>query len=327
MKVSLNWLREFVDLPDDVPALCELLTFAGVEVENVETRGVTTDKVVVAQVQSSEKHPNADRLSVCSVNDGSGQPRQIVCGAKNYQIGDKVPLALPGAELPGGFKIKIGKLRGVESQGMLCSAKELNLGGDAAGLMILPRDAQVGTPMQQLFPAETVLEVEVTPNRPDLLSHLGMARELAALSRQPLRIPPVEPIPGETTGGIGVALSAGEDCPFYTARKITGVKIGPSPDWICARLESVGLRPINNVVDITNYVMLEHGQPLHAFDAAKIEGNIHARTAVEGETFLALDGETYVLKPNHMIIADRRRALAIAGVMGGEDGGVTEETG
>ncbi|MCX6966166.1 MAG: phenylalanine--tRNA ligase subunit beta [Verrucomicrobia bacterium] len=328
MKVSLNWLKEFVELPADVAALSELLTKAGVEVEGIETRGCTIAKVVVAQILESVPHPNADRLSVCKVAEGGAEPRQIVCGAKNYKVGDKVPLALPGAVMPGDFTIKVGKLRGVESQGMMCSAKELGLAEEAEGLLLLPADSVVGTPLTELFPAETVLDVEVTPNRPDLLCHLGMAREIATLLGKPLHIP--EAI--RATAGTGsqptaeITLEAPDACPFYSARRIRGVKVGPSPAWLRAKLESIGIRSINNIVDVTNYVMLELGQPLHAFDLAKLQGGIRVRRAAEGEAFLALDGKTYPLAPRHLVIADQQRAVAIAGVMGGEESGVTEAT-
>ncbi|MEI8233937.1 MAG: phenylalanine--tRNA ligase subunit beta [Verrucomicrobiota bacterium] len=328
MKVSLNWLKELVEIPADVAALCELLTKAGVEVEGIETRGCAVEKVVVAQVLESLQHPNADRLSVCKVADGSAEPRQIVCGAKNYKVGDKVPLALPGAVMPGDFKIKVGKLRGVESAGMMCSAKELGLAEDAEGLLILPPESVVGTPLTELFPAETILDVEVTPNRPDLLSHVGMAREIATLLGSPLTLPAAI----LATAGTGsqaaddIALEAPEACPFYTARRVRGVKVGPSPAWLRGKLEAVGLRSINNIVDVTNYVMLELGQPLHAFDLALLNGGIRVRHAAPGETFLALDGKPYSLAPRHLVIADSRRALAIAGVMGGEESGVTEAT-
>ncbi|HEY6839772.1 MAG TPA: hypothetical protein VI114_01030, partial [Chthoniobacterales bacterium] len=191
MKLSVFWLKEFLPLTQTIPEIVEALTFAGVEVEGVQQRGGDFDKVIVGQIESFEPHPNADRLSVCRVNDGSTLLRQVVCGAKNFRAGDKVPLALPGAVLPDGMKIKVSKLRGVESEGMLCSARELNLAEDAAGLLILPGDAPIGVPLSDIFPPDTVLEVEVTPNRPDLLSHYGIARELAAL----LDLPPAK-LPG-----------------------------------------------------------------------------------------------------------------------------------
>ena len=325
MKVSLNWLNELVEIPADVAALSDLLTKAGVEVEGIETHGCTIDKVVVAQILESVQHPNADRLSVCKVNDGTAT-RQIVCGAKNYKVGDKVPLALPGAVMPGDFKIKVGKLRGVESEGMMCSAKELGLPEGEDGLLILPADSVVGTPITQLFPAETVLDVEVTPNRPDLLCHVGMAREIATLLGKPLTLPEAILATAGTASQptADITLEAVEACPFYSARRIRGVKVGPSPAWLRAKLESIGIRSINNIVDVTNYVMLELGQPLHAFDLAKLNGGIRVRMAAEGEQFLALDGRTYTLAPRHLMIADQKHAVAIAGVMGGEDSGVTE---
>src|SRR5712692_1726058 len=189
MKFSVNWLREFVDLPRNPEEIAELLTRAGVETENIETRGAKIDKVIAAQITASSRHPNADRLTVCEVDDASGTKRQIVCGATKYKVGDKVPLALPGAKLPNGLEIKKSKLRGVESEGMLCSAKELGFGEDAAGLLILSPEAKVGAPIADLFPNDTILDVEITPNRGDLLSHFGLAREISALVGQPLRLP------------------------------------------------------------------------------------------------------------------------------------------
>ncbi|CAN5407622.1 phenylalanine--tRNA ligase subunit beta [soil metagenome] len=324
MKFSLNWLGEFVELPNDTAQLCDLLTLAGVEIEGIEEHGANFGRIVVAEITSSKQHPNADRLSVCQVEDGSGQPRQIVCGAKNYKVGDKVPLAQPGAILPGDFKIKASKLRGVESQGMLCSAKELGLAEDAAGLLILSADARVGAPISELFPADTILDVEITPNRSDLLSHYGLAREIAALTQKTLRALDIAAPP--TNAGEEVAISAPNECPFYSARRIANITVGPSPAWIRAKLEAVGLRAINNIVDITNFVMLELGQPLHAFDADKLQGGINVRLAEPDEKFLALDGRTYQLTSKNMLIADAARGIAIGGVMGGEDTGVTEST-
>jgi phenylalanyl-tRNA synthetase beta chain len=285
MKLSLSWLNEFLPLTQSVPEIVEALTFAGIEVEDVQQRGADFDKVIVAQIDSFEPHPNADRLSVCRVNDGSSLPRQVVCGAKNFRAGDKVPLALPGALLPSGVKIKASKLRGVESEGMLCSSKELNLAEDAAGLLILPGDVPVGAPLSGIFPPDTVLEVEVTPNRPDLLSHYGIARELAALlNLPPAKSPKTSAAPGKLREDSGlVRLEAPDGCPFYAARVIRGIRVEQSPAWLRQKLEAAGFRSINNVVDITNYVLLEMGQPLHAFDLAKIGGGIVVRKASEGE--------------------------------------------
>jgi phenylalanyl-tRNA synthetase beta chain len=327
MKFSVNWLREFVELPSSVEELAELLTLAGIEIEGIEKRGADFDNVVVAQINASAQHPNADRLSVCQVDDGSGQPRQIVCGAKNYKVGDKVPLALPGAVLANDLKIKPSKLRGVESQGMLCSPSELGLSQDSDGLLILSPDAKIGEPIASLFPEDTILDVEITPNRGDLLSHFGLAREISALVGQPLRSPSQAPA-GDAPAlqKKGIQISAPEACAFYSARRIENIKVGPSPDWLRAKLEAVGLRSINNIVDITNFVMLEIGQPLHAFDADKLTGPINVRLAHEGEKFLALDGKTYSLGERDLVIADDVRAVGIAGVMGGEDTGVTDST-
>src|SRR5207244_11473328 len=279
MKFSVNWLREFVESPPSIDALAELLTMSGVEIEAIEKRGADFDCVVVAQIIESKPHPNADRLTVCVVDDGSGTKRQIVCGAKNYKVDDKVPLALPGAELTGGLKIRASKLRGVESEGMLCSAKELGVAEDAAGLLILSPEAKIGAPIRDLFPPDTVLDVEITPNRGDLLSHFGLAREIAALTNKTA-------VAAAVTGGRtkqsnagdggrdnkGVVISALRECPFYSARRIENVRVGPSPDWLRAKIESVGIRSINNVVDISNYVMLELDQPTHAFAADKLAG-------------------------------------------------------
>jgi phenylalanyl-tRNA synthetase beta chain len=328
MKLSLNWLKELLPLSQSVPEIVETLTFAGVEVEGVQQRGADFDKVIVAQIESFEAHPNADRLSVCRVNDGSGLPRQVVCGAKNFRPGDKVPLALPGALLPGGAKIKASKLRGIESEGMLCSARELNLAEDAAGLLILPADAPIGAPLADIFPPDTVLEVEVTPNRPDLLSHYGIAREMAALLNLPAaKLPEISAAWDRVREDSSVVrLEAPDGCPFYAARLIRGVRVGPSPGWLREKLEAAGLRSINNVVDITNYVLLELGQPLHAFDLAQIKAGIIVRKARAAERLLALDEKEYELNPDDLVIADHERALAIAGVMGGGQSGVTATT-
>ena len=328
MNVSLKWLSDHVDFSEySMEELDDLLTFTGIEVEGIQS---LPDHLVVAEVLSSEKHPDADKLSVCQVDDGSGTPRQIVCGAKNYEVGDKVPLALPGCVLDAGdgktFEIKKGKLRGVESHGMMCAASEIGLTDDADGLMILSSELKAGTPLSDVYPA--VFELEITPNRPDCLSHLGVARELAALAKKDLAGAAhhgnsATPVRKAKDDEIRIST---DSCPYYTARTIRGVTVKESPAWLKEKLESIGLRPINNVVDITNYVLMEMGQPLHAFDIAKLDGGIHVRQAAEGEEFLALDGETYPLTDDDMVIADGGKAVAIGGVMGGEDSGVTETT-
>jgi len=324
MKFSVNWLREFVDLPKNPEEIAELLTRAGIETKNIETRGANIDKVIVSQIAASSRHPNADRLTVCEVDDGSGTKRQIVCGATNYKVGDKVPLALPGTKLPNGTEIRKSKLRGVESEGMLCSPIELGLGEDASGLLILSPDAKVGAPIGDLFPADTILDVEITPNRGDLLSHFGLAREIAALTGKKLKSTPRESKIDIKKSG--VKITATRECPIFSARKIDNVKVGPSPQWLRAKIESVGIRSINNIVDVSNFVMLELGQPTHAFDADKLKGDINVRLAQDGEKFLALDGKTYSLKPDNCVVADQERAVGIGGVMGGEETGVADST-
>src|SRR3954468_17103435 len=339
MKFSVNWLREFVDVPETPEEIAQLLTRAGIETKKIERRGADVENVIVSQITASSRHPNADRLTVCEVADGSGTNRQIVCGATNYKIGDKVPLALPGAKLPKGTEIQKSKLRGVESEGMLCSPIELGLGEDASGLLILSPDAKVGAPIADLFPADTILDVEITPNRGDLLSHFGLAREIAALSGSSFRAERSEveesrrKPQGKATGSLDyarddglVTIAATRECPFFSLRKIDNVKVGPSPQWLRAKIESVGVRSINNIVDISNFVMLELGQPTHAFDADKLNGGINVRLARDGEKFLALDGKTYSLKPDNCVIADQERAVGIGGVMGGEETGVTNST-
>ena len=280
---------------------------------------------MAAQILESVQHPNADRLSVCKVDDGSGAPRQIVCGAKNYKVGDKVPLAQPGAVMPGDFKIKVGKLRGVESEGMMCSSKEIGLGEGADGLLILAPDTTIGTPLSELFPAEEVFEIEITPNRPDWLGHLGVAREAAAFDCGKL-IASSPTLPSTKEDASVAAIAAPEAASFYSIRRIDGVKVGPSPEWLRKRLESVGLRSINNIVDVTNFVMFETGQPLHAFDAAKIEGALTVRFANEGEAFTALDGKEHKLSATDPVIADAKGAQAVAGIIGGAASGVSETT-
>ena len=326
MKISLNWLRDYIAWKGSAAELEELLTRAGIKVESMTTTGADFPDVIVAQIIETTRHPNADRLSICEVDEGSAQTRRIVCGAKNYVTGDKVPLALPGAVLPGGLKIKIGKLRGVESEGMLCSPKELGLADDAEGLLILPKEAPIGKPLSDLYPSDTVFELEITPNRPDWLSHVGIAREIAAFAKQTLRSPVTESSKVVNRVEENVSIQAPSRCPFYSARRIRNVKVGPSPQWLRQRLEATGLRSINNIVDITNYVMLELGQPLHAFDAGKVSGGIIVRQSQEGETFRALDGSELRLSTTDLVIADEKGPIALAGVMGGEESAVVDET-
>ena len=328
MNISLNWLATHLDLTGkSIKEIDDLLTFAGVEVEGIVTKGIASDKIVVAKIMAAVQHPNADRLKVTQVDAGEGTLRQIVCGAQNYQVGDKVPCALPGTELPGGFTIGETVMRKVESRGMLCSAAELGLPAGEDGLLILPDNAVIGQPVKQMFDSDVLLELEVTPNRPDLLSHYGMARELATLLKTPLKplVIPARRVAAAATPAINITAPAA--CPLYTAVRITGVTIKDSPDWLKQRLEAIGLRPINNIVDVTNYVLHELGQPLHAFDAAKLSGGIVVRHATAGETFRALDESTHTLVADDLLIADTAgTALALAGVMGGWHSGVTTAT-
>ncbi len=326
MNISLNWLSTHLDLSGKpIKEIDDLFTFAGVEVEGIVSKGIASDKIVVAQIKEAVQHPNADKLKVTQVDAGEGQLRQIVCGARNYKVGDKVPCCLPGAELPGGFTIGETKMRGVESKGMLAAASEIGLPPGEDGLLILPEDSPIGVPVKQLFDSDTLLELEVTPNRPDLLSHYGMARELATLLKTPLKA--LEIRSADVSSASSIRIEAPAACPLYTAVRISGITIKESPAWLKQRLESIGLRPINNIVDVTNFVLHELGQPLHAFDAAKLSGSIVVRQAKEGETFLALDESKHVLTPDDLLISDESgAALALAGVMGGLESGVTETT-
>jgi phenylalanyl-tRNA synthetase beta chain len=335
MKISLNWIRDYVALDAPVAEITRAITFLGFEVEHVASTGAPRlDDVVVGEVMTRAKHPNADKLSVCTVDIGpAGGVRTIVCGAHNYRVGDRVPVALPGAVLPGDFRISQSRIRGEFSDGMLCSARELGLGDDAAGLLILAGLPPLGAPINDVLPqGDTVFDIEVTPNRPDCLSHLGLARELAAWFRRDLRYPQ-EKFRGDTGGDTradlfaGVSVESPEDCPLYTAHVVAGVKVGPSPAWMQERLRAVGLRPVNNVVDVGNYVMLEYGQPLHAFDAGKIAGGrLVVRRAQDGERIRTLDGRERTLTTRTLVIADTVEALVVAGVMGGENSGVDGST-
>lgn len=325
MKISLKWLRELcpTDLSED--AIAARLTAAGLEVEGREKRSLATD-VVAARVVSRTK-VEGTHLSVCQVDDGAGDPLQIVCGADNYDAGDVVPLARVGAVLPDGKRIEKAKLRGIDSSGMLCSGRELGLGDDHAGLLILPRETKPGTRIEDLLGLpDTVFEVNVTPNRPDALSHLGIARDLAAIIGATAKAPQTSPL----DSGVLPAQVEIEDavrCPRYLARVIEGVRSGPSPLWLQERLRSCGVRPISNLVDATNLVLLELGHPLHAFDLDKLAGaRVIVRRAREGETLVTLDGKERKLMPDDLVIADGERAVALAGVMGGQTSEVTAGT-
>ncbi|MDR1283046.1 MAG: phenylalanine--tRNA ligase subunit beta, partial [Opitutaceae bacterium] len=340
MKISLQWLARYIDLTDlTLAQITDALPMLGLEVEDTASAGLPPLKnVVVGKILTIEKHPKADKLTICRVDTGDpAGPRQIVCGAKNFAANDLVPVALPGAVLPGGFEIKVSKLRDIESQGMMCSARELGLGDDHAGLLLLTaRDLPVGTSINDHFPPpDTVLDLGITANRGDCLGHIGVARDLAAYFDRPLRLPepadptPAAPAPTADAADLLASVTTTIDtCPYYTATPIRGVKVATSPDWLARDLLAVGLRPINNIVDITNWVMLETGQPLHAFDAANIGGRqIKIRPAAPGEKLKLLDqGRVVALETTDCVIADETTALALGGIMGGEHSGVTPAT-
>jgi len=336
MKISLNWLKDYVQLDAPVEEITRAITFLGFEVESVHTTGAPKlARVVVGEILTRDKHPNADKLTVCQVDVGpAGGVKTIVCGAQNHKVGDRVPVALPGAILPGNFEIKQSKIRGQSSDGMMCSPDELGLGGEHSGLLILDGRPALGTPINDVLPpGDTVFDIEVTPNRPDCLSHLGIARELSAWFKLPL-LYPQEKFHGDVSETApradllrNVSVLSPEDCPLYTAHIITGIKIGPSPAWMQQRLSAVGLRPINNVVDVGNYVMLETGQPMHAFDARRLAGaEIIVRHATDGEKITTLDGKERTLSSRMLVIADADKPVVIAGIMGGVNSGVSDDT-
>ena len=334
MLVSLKWLAELVEVPADVPALVDRLDLTGTAVEAAHTTGAALEGVVVGLIVAKERHPEADKLWVTTVDVGAEEPLQIVCGAQNFEAGDKVPVALVGATLPNGITIKKAKLRGVESRGMNCSADELGLGGDHSGLLILPVEAPVGMPFAQYHGlADTVLELEITPNRPDCLSIAGVARELGAVYAVPATVP--ASVPDESgepvSSAVRVRIDEPDLCSRYTARVIRGVRVGPSPEWLASKVASAGARPINNIVDVTNYVLFELGQPLHAFDLSTLAADggvadVIVRRASAGETLRTLDGADRTLGADTLVIADTNGAVALAGVMGGEATEVSDGT-
>lgn len=328
MKFSEAWLREWVNPSLTTDALCERLTMAGLEIESCEPAAQPFTGVVVGQVLSKTKHPEADRLNVCEVNVGGTTPLQIVCGASNVTVGMKAPVAMVGATLPG-ITIKAAKLRGVESAGMMCSATELGLIADNDGLLVLAEDAPIGADLRSYLGLDdTVIEVSITPNRGDCLSIQGMAREVSALTQAPLTLHEVHTIKGDDSVPAPVVkVSAKPLCPRYVSRLVRGVKAdAPTPVWMKERLRRSGIRSISVIVDIVNYVMLELGQPMHAFDADKLRGGIHVRIANEGEHIALLDGSEKTLQGTTLVIADEASALAIAGVMGGMPSSVTLST-
>lgn len=338
MKVSLKWLSDYVDVPSDIKEFCDRLDLTGTGVEGVEKLGSAYDGVVVGHVLTCEPHPDSDHMHVVTVDVGAGEPVQIVCGAPNIAAGIKVPVATIGAVLPGDFKIKKSKLRGVTSCGMCCSKRELGMGTDHEGIWILPEDAACGQPIADYLKlTDTVLDLEITPNRPDCLSMVGMAREVGAMYQVPAS-DPLQDMAGKLevsaaeAASVSVSIEDEVRCPRYTARVIRDCKVGPSPDWMVERLAAIGQRSINNIVDVTNYILFLFGQPLHAFDFDKLVGDdgaakVIVRAAQEGERLVTLDGEDRALTPDMTVIATPERgAVALAGVMGGLDTEVTDET-
>lgn len=338
MNVSYRWLSEYIDLSGIEPQqLAEMMTRGGIEIDSVPSRNAGVSNVVVGYVKTREKHPDADKLSVVTVDAGTGEDLQIVCGAPNIAAGQKVPVAKVGAVLPG-ITIKRAKLRGVESQGMICSARELGINDkllpkeQQEGILVLPAETEVGRDILDVLALnDHVLELDLTPNRSDCLSMLGVAYEVAALTGRPLKLPdPSKELyatSDKTSDHVSVKIADAELCSLYAARYIKGVRIGPAPQWMQNRLIAAGVRPINNIVDITNYVMLEYGQPLHAFDAAKIAGGrINVRLAQPGEALVTLDDQERKLEPHMLVIADAEKPIALAGVMGGANSEVTSDT-
>ena len=347
MNLSTNWLSDYVAHGLEPDALAELLTMSGLEVEGVATTGPGLEGVVVGHVLEVGKHPNADRLRVCSVDVGGDGPVQIVCGAPNVAAGQRVPVATVGTELmlparkpapaeAGGsglapVTIKKGKIRGEVSNGMICAEDELGLGDDHDGIMVLEDDAAVGQSVSDYLRArgaggDAVLDIAITPNRPDATSHVGVARDVAALLDLPLTLPTADVPEARGLPGVDVVIEDADGCPRFVGMVIEGVAVGPSPDWMQDRLRAVGLRPISNVVDVTNYVMLELGQPLHAYDLDTITGAVTVRRALEGETTKTLDGVERKLPAGTLVVADETGALGVAGVMGGLDSEVSEAT-
>lgn len=329
MKVTLNWLKDYVDFDLSAEDLSHRLTMAGLEVDAMERLGEGLDTVIVARLADVQQHPDADRLTVCRVETGS-VTQQVVCGAQNHKSGDLVALAQIGTVLPGNFKIKRSKIRGQESCGMLCSVSELGLADESGGILILPPDLPLGQPVFKALGLKDVMyEIGLTPNRADCLSVVGVAREVSAMAGVPLRLP--EPVIAESVSPVAqktsVAIDDPDLCPRYAARLIENVKIGPSPEWLSRRLEAVGMRSINNVVDITNFVMMELGQPLHAFDFNLLrERRIHVRRAQDGDQFTTLDGQVRTLMGSDLVICDGVGPVALAGVMGGGNSEVSPET-
>ena len=329
MKISYNWLNKLVPTHLDIDEFCEKLTMFGLEVEEVVQPGKKLDNIVIGKVVSVEKHPNADKLSLCKVDVGKSEPLSIICGAPNVVKDILVPVAMIGAKL-GDFEIKKAKLRGVESFGMICSEKELGVSDEHSGIMIIKQDIEPGTPFADAMGInDHIIEVEVTPNRPDLLGMIGVAREVAVMLNTEYEHPEIafEESEVKTKDEILVIIEDAEKCPRYCARMVKGITVQPSPAWMQRKLVASGLRPINNIVDVTNYVLLEYGQPLHAFDYTKIKDKtIVVRTAKDKEKMMLLDDTELKLHSENLLIADTEHPLALAGIMGGLDSSINDNT-
>jgi phenylalanyl-tRNA synthetase beta chain len=327
MKISLQWLRDWVDTGEDVPALAHTLTMAGLEIEGIERAGPALQGIIVGEVREVTKHPDAEKLNVCRVFTGKDEV-QIVCGAPNVRVGMKAPLATLGAVLPNGTQIKQAKLRGVDSFGMLCSARELALNDQASGLFELPSEFLAGTDLvQALALDDTILEVNLTPNRGDCMSVLGVAREVAAARRTGLGGPTIAPVSAAIQDTFPVKIEAPQGCPKFVCRMIRGINgSAASPFWMQERLRRAGLRPISAIVDVTNYVMLELGQPMHAYDHQRLQGAIVVRFAHPNETLQLLDGRTVGLATDVLVIADEKKVIGLAGIMGGDASGIAATT-
>ncbi|MGD8513865.1 MAG: phenylalanine--tRNA ligase subunit beta, partial [Deltaproteobacteria bacterium] len=329
MRVSLSWLQDYVTIDVEVAKLAEALTMAGLEVDALVDRYTYLDRIVAGRIIEIAPHADADTLSVCKVDVGKGM-KTIVCAATNIKAGDLVPVALVGAELPSGDRIALERVRGQASEGMLCSEAELAVGTDRSGILLLSETATPGMGMATaLGLSDTIIEFDLTPNRSDCLSVIGIAREVAAILNKPLRSPEVTLPSGETPVEdlTSVTIEAPEHCPRYAARVVLDVKIGPSPFWLQDRLNSVGLRSINNVVDVTNFVLMEMGQPLHAFDFDRLgEHRIVVRTAQGDQNFVTLDGVQRALSPDMLMICDGKGPVALAGIMGGLESEIEDDT-
>ncbi|SFL40026.1 phenylalanyl-tRNA synthetase beta subunit [Bradyrhizobium sp. NFR13] len=328
MKFSLSWLKDHLETDESLEKLADKLTMIGLEVEHIDDKAKLLKPFTIAEIVTAEKHPNADKLRVCTVNVGDDKPLQIVCGAPNAHAGLKTVLARPGTYIPGkDFTIGLGNIRGVESQGMMCSAGELGLPDTIDGIIELPGDAPVGAVyIDWAKLGDPVIEINLTPNRQDCTGVTGIARDLAAADMGVFKNPGIKPIKGEFPCPVKVTVEDAKLCPGFALRLVRGVKNGPSPEWLQKKLTSIGLRPINALVDITNFLTFDRARPLHVFDAAKVRGDLTVRRARDGETLLALDGKTYTLDSKVCVIADDNGVESLAGIMGGEASGCSEET-